>query len=416
MWLCHRTVNGFVCLHADYNDLQGPRAALPVLASARLGSRVMRPNQRPRTGRRRDDEIRVIRTETVRYPGHEHPLIDEMTEDSAGTGGGGGRSAGPDAATSTNGRPRIQVRDTGLAVEGRAMRAERARTRNRQRTTAIVVAAAVALLIAISGWKFASDRRAASLPLDASSSSSAANAPAAAHAQASKLGDMFRATTKAPNPTPIFASYGRLKLHLPVPVSKLTEIGFHQASYAWALRMKTPLKDAKASESNAHRGTSRDTSRQPTGADAVLVGKVLRMWRARPGRPDTAADVGAKPGTTVISPVTGTVVKIKSYKLYGKWPDYEMHIVPDGYDNLDIVMIHLADLEVKPGQRVIAGVTPVAHVRKLSDKFTDQLAQYVKDGGDHVHLQVNNSEYKGYKGLVGAVEPEEPPTAEEIGN
>ena len=416
MWLCHRTVDGFVCLHADYNDLQGPRAALPVLASARLVSRVMRPHQRPRTGRRRDDEIRVIRTETVRYPGHEHPLIDEMTEDSAGSGGGGGRSAGPDATASTNGRPRIRVRDTGLAVEGRAVRAERARTRNRRRTTAIVVAAAVALLIAVSGWKFASDRRAASLPLDASSSSSAANAPAAAHAQTSKLGDMFRASTKPPNPTPIFASYGRLKLHLPVPVNKLTEIGFHQASYAWALRMKTPLKDAKASESNAHRGTSRDTSRQPTGADAVLVGKVLRMWRARPGKPDTAADVGAKPGTTVISPVTGTVVKIKSYKLYGKWPDYEMHIVPDGYDNLDIVMIHLADLEVKPGQRVIAGVTPVAHVRKLSDKFTDQLAQYVKGGGDHVHLQVNNAEYKGYKGLVGAVEPEEPPTAEEVGN
>ncbi len=370
MWLCHRTVNGFVCLHADYNDLQGPRAALPVLASARLGSRVMRPHQRPRTGRRRDDEIRVIRTETVRYPGHEHPLIDEMTEDSAQAVAGASRPAAlrrerwrrrparPDAPTSADGRSRIRVRDTGLAVEGRAVRAERARTRNRRRTTAIVVAAAVALLIAISGWKFASDRRAASLPLDASSSSSAANAPAAAHAQASKLGDMFRASTKPPNPTPIFASYGRLKLHLPVPVSKLTEIGFHQASYAWALRMKTPLKDAKASESNAHRGTSRDTSRQPTGADAVLVGKVLRMWRARPGKPDTAADVGAKPGTTVISPVTGTVVKIKSYKLYGKWPDYEMHIVPDGYDNLDIVMIHLADLEVKPGQRVIAGRDP----------------------------------------------------------
>ena len=140
------------------------------------------------------------------------------------------------------------------------------------------------------------------------------------------------------------------------------------------------------------------------------------MWRARPGKPDTAADVGAKPGTTVISPVTGTVVKIKSYKLYGKWPDYEMHIQPDCLDNIDIVMIHLTEPSVKVGARVTAGVTPVAHVRKLSDKFTDQLEQYVKDGGDHVHLQVNNADYPGYKGLDGAVEPDEPTGTPEVGN
>jgi hypothetical protein len=172
--------------------------------------------------------------------------------------------------------------------------------------------------------------------------------------------------------------------------------------------MKTPLKDADISAARGKRGTSRATSTQPTGEDAVLVGTVLRMWRARPGKPDTAADVGAKPGSSVISPVTGTVVKLKSYKLYGKWADYEMHIQPDGYPSIDIVMIHVADPEVKVGARVIGGVTTVAHVRKFSDKVTDQLAQYVKDGGDHVHLQVNDADYPGYKGLDGAVEPEEP--------
>ena len=174
------------------------------------------------------------------------------------------------------------------------------------------------------------------------------------------------------------------------------------------MRMKTPLKDAKNADARGKKGTGRETCTQPTGADAVLVGKVIRMWRNRPGQPDTAADVGAKPGSAVISPVTGTVVKIKSYKLYGKWNDYEMHIVPDDHDNIDIVMIHIADPAVKVGQRVNAGVTRVGEVRKLSDKMTDQLAQYTKGGGDHVHLQVNNSDYPGYKGLVGAVEPEEP--------
>jgi hypothetical protein len=268
---------------------------------------------------------------------------------------------------------------------------------------------ASALLLAVLGWRYASDKQAALLPLEASSSSSAANVPVgAAHLQQTTTGETFRSASKPATPTPLFASYGRLKLRLPVPTSRLTEIGFHQASYAWALRMKTPLKDAKLSESSTHRGTGRDLTKQPADADAFLVGKVLRMWRARPGAPDTAADVGANPGSAVIAPVTGTVVKIKSYKLYGKWADYEMHIAPDGFPSLDIVMIHIANPDVKVGSRVVAGVTPVGHVRKLSDKFTDQLAQYVRGGGDHVHLQVNNADYPGYKGLVGAVEPDEP--------
>ena len=278
----------------------------------------MRPNQRPRTGKRRDGEVRVIRTETIRYPGHEHPLIDDMADDSGGGGGGGRRSAEP--RQGTEGGTRIRVRDTGLALEGRAARAARARAANRRRNIIIAVVAASALLLAVLGWRWTSDRQAAELPLDAIDSSSAANAPnGGAHAQASVApATCFARSRKPVNPTPIFASYGKIQLHLPVPLDKLTEIGFHQASYAWALRMKTPLKDAKNSEANQKRGTSRETSTQPTGANAVLVGKVLRMWRSRPGKPDTAADVGAKPGSPVISPVTGTVVKVKSYKLYGK--------------------------------------------------------------------------------------------------
>ena len=339
-----------------------------------------------------------------------------MDGGSAGLGGGGGSSASTGAGESSNGGTRLQVRDTGLAVESRAARAQRTRNRSRRRAIIIAIAVAGALLVAVLGWRYASDQRAATLPLDESSSSSAANGPIdAAHAQPTKTGAVFRAKSTPPDPTPIFASYGRIKLHLPVETKRLTEIGFHQASYPWALRMKTPLKDAKASEAKGKRGTSRETSTQPTGPDAVLVGTVLRMWRSRPGKPDTAVDVGAKPGSAVISPVTGTVVKIKSYKLYGKWADYEMHIQPDGFESIDIVMIHVADLEVKVGARVTAGVTTVAHVRKMSDKVTDQLAQYVKDGGDHVHLQVNNANYPGYKGLDGAVEPEEPTATPDSG-
>ena len=138
----------------------------------------------------------------------------------------------------------------------------------------------------------------------------------------------------------------------------------------------------------------------------MLTGKVLRMWRDRPGKPDTAADVGARPGTPVLAPVDGTVVKVKWYKLYGKWTDLEIHIQPTGRPDLDMVLIHVQDAKVAPGDEVRAGITQIGAVRKLSDKITDQLGEFVRGGGDHVHIQLNNARYPGYKGLDGAIDPE----------
>lgn len=135
----------------------------------------------------------------------------------------------------------------------------------------------------------------------------------------------------------------------------------------------------------------------------MLVGSVVRMWRSRPGKPDSAADVGAPPGSNVLAPVSGQVIKIKSYKLYGKYDDYEIHIRPDGRDDIDCVMIHVTDLSVTVGARVKAGVTRVATVRKLSNVIHDQLGDYATGSGDHVHLQFNNALDPRYKGLEGAL-------------
>ena len=117
-------------------------------------------------------------------------------------------------------------------------------------------------------------------------------------------------------PTPIFAFWRGLNLYLPVPPSQLTEIGFHQAAYTYALHMQTKLRTADMTGVRG-KGTGRVQS-ETVGPDGRLNVLVLRMWRPRPGKPDSAADVGAMPGVSVISPVTGTVVKVKSYKLYGK--------------------------------------------------------------------------------------------------
>lgn len=207
---------------------------------------------------------------------------------------------------------------------------------------------------------------------------------------------------EAVEPTPIFASYRSLQIHLPVAVESLTEVGFHQASYKWALPIETPLPDADMTAAKG-KGTGRDLTAQAPGPDAVLTGSVLRMWRSRPGKPNTAVDVGAPPGTTILAPIEGTVVRVREYELYGKYPDWEIHIRPNGMPEIDCVLIHIENPTVVAGDRVVAGVTPLGHVRKLSDKMNLQLGDYMTGAGDHTHIQLNNATDPTYKGLEGAI-------------
>ena len=354
----------------------------------------MRPHQRPRVGHRRDSGLRRIKSNvTPSYPGVEIAAAEQPAE----------TPAEQDA-------PRLApALDTGIAVQTRTARAQ-ANAARRQKIAALSVAGTVVVLLTGAViWRSVSDKAAATTPLVISSSSAAASAPASS---GTTLAASLAATVPAPgtnvaSETPIFAYYRRVKLHLPIAMKKLTEVGFHQAENPWALPLKTSMKNANLGLAAKNRSTGRDRAAEPSGPKAVMTGLVLRMWRSgRSGRPDTAVDVGALAGTTIMAPVTGTVVNIRPYLLYGQYRDYELHIHPDNTTGLDVVMIHVTDLSCKPGQRVIGGLTPVAKVRRLSQYFHDQLADYTKSPGDHVHVQINDSNYRGYRGLWGAVSPD----------
>jgi biotin carboxyl carrier protein len=224
--------------------------------------------------------------------------------------------------------------------------------------------------------------------------------------------------------TPVFATAGTLRLRLPVPAEAVTTVAFHQASSKNAVTMTSlvpimelktasrlaaqkraaknatstpPPAGATAASATAASTTAASSSGTPTiSTGDVWGGKVIRLWRSgRTGKPETAVDVGAAPGTQVVAPVNGTVVYVRAYKLYGTIDDYEVHIAPDGQPELDVVLIHITDVCVTPGQRVEAGATVVAAVRRLSKSTSLQLAQYTADGGDHTHLQVNRTPKPG---------------------
>jgi hypothetical protein len=204
--------------------------------------------------------------------------------------------------------------------------------------------------------------------------------------------------------TPVFAHVGKLALYLPVSPKVVTGVMLHQAAYGHsyhivpvgstasgpktAAAVKAGKKYPIACKTCAVVGVVERGGQRVI--DSIWKGSVIRIWRSgREGKPDTAADVGAVAGTPVVAPVTGTVTLVKPYKLYGRINDFEIHIKPDAMPDADMVVIHVQDLDVTGGERVVGGITPIAHIRLLHDDVNHQLAEYTGDPGDHTHIQVN---------------------------
>ncbi len=276
-------------------------------------------------------------------------------------------------------------RDTGIVLG--------ARTRRLRRARATRILAIVGCLLAVLLGAAVLDR----LPRRHTRPWGAANVPSAAAVPA--------ALSPERAPTPLFARYRSLHLRLPVDEHAITQVAFHQASNRKALHIESlvPMGDVKtAARLRQVRLRKGETPEDP--GTAIWRGEVLRLWRSnRSGPPDTAVDVGADAGTDVLSPVTGRVVAVREYELYDRYPDMELHIQPDGWDDIDVVLIHVTDISVREGDRVVAGVTRIAAVRRMSDKMDLQLAGYTRNGGDHVHVQLNRIEVPGrLEGVSGS--------------
>lgn len=209
--------------------------------------------------------------------------------------------------------------------------------------------------------------------------------------------EIATARAEAPRePTPLLARHGSLYLRLPVDAGAVTQVAFHQASGDKAVHLEALVPDASVNTAAATRAVVRPKTKPADDdeeAATIWDGSVIRLWRSnRRGAPDTAIDCGADPGTDVVSPVSGVVVAVRPYRLYGRYDDFEIHIRPDGFDDLDLVLIHVEGVSVKAGDHVEGGITRIARVRKMSDNTDLQLAAYTRNGGDHVHIQLNRVE------------------------
>jgi murein DD-endopeptidase MepM/ murein hydrolase activator NlpD len=156
-------------------------------------------------------------------------------------------------------------------------------------------------------------------------------------------------------------------------------VGFHESSSAAALRM-TPAHPVVSE----HAGVAADAS----GDEGPVM---VLPTRGRAGAPTSAIDLAVAPGMEVAAPVTGEVVEVADFSLYGRTRDVLVRIRAADDPTVIITAMHLVDPLVEVGARVEGGVTPIAtSARQLPfdsqiDRFT---AAYRGQAGPHVHLEV----------------------------
>lgn len=115
---------------------------------------------------------------------------------------------------------------------------------------------------------------------------------------------------------------------------------------------------------------------------------VVMPSRGRAAGPTSAVDVAMDAGVEVASPVTGTVLDVSNYALYGRTNDVMVRIRPEQNPDVLVVVFHVVDPAVGPGDEVVAGETPIAaSARPLP--FSSQVDRWAGKAGPHVHIQVD---------------------------
>jgi len=176
---------------------------------------------------------------------------------------------------------------------------------------------------------------------------------------------------------PVFASSDGVALRL--VSSEAVAVAFHEASYddATALRPTGVCRVCR----------NRTKFDRPDPKDPGLA-YIVTDTRGRDTPATSAADVVLPRGAAVVAPVDGLVTRVKRYRLYSRYPDVRVEIRPRDVPDRRVIMLHLARVGIRPGDRVEASVTRIGAVRRFP--FESQVDRYVRGRYPHVHLEVKD--------------------------
>jgi murein DD-endopeptidase MepM/ murein hydrolase activator NlpD len=184
------------------------------------------------------------------------------------------------------------------------------------------------------------------------------------------------ATSEAPDPRLVaFASWRSVELHL--LSADVRCVCYHEASYRDAMALQ-PMGRMRR---NYNITKFPQDEPRTEGPDYVIMSS-----RGR-GTPATSAvDLVMPRRTQVLAPVTGVVVRVRRYRLYGSHLDIAVEIRPDSDHGVRVSMIHLDDPQVREGDRVEQGLSPIGVPRAFP--FGDQTDLYIPGGHPHVHVEI----------------------------
>ena len=169
-----------------------------------------------------------------------------------------------------------------------------------------------------------------------------------------------------------FLLAGDVTLNYPTP--RVERVGFHESKLAGGRLLEV----------------------LPTAGETLDMPSRERKTSAR-----TAADVLSDPDREVRVPVSGVVKRAGTYTLYCKYTDSFAVIAPDAHPDWEVKVLHISGLAVRVGQRVEAGVTPLAaHPTRLP--FSSQVEDYsAPPVWPHVHVEVVDPSIKNPPGVGG---------------
>ena len=177
------------------------------------------------------------------------------------------------------------------------------------------------------------------------------------------------------------ARIGDLELLIPSP--RTTLVGFHESFNAAAVEL-TPATTPTHDHGSKPLPDVLD--------DASAQAGIVLPSRGRAGAATSAVDIAVPAGEPVVAPLSGEVVAVSPYFLYGKHPDVRIDIIPEGRPDLRVVFVHVSDVTVEPGDAIVAGETIIAG-SATTLPFESQIDRFVREARGaatpHVHIEVN---------------------------
>ena len=146
------------------------------------------------------------------------------------------------------------------------------------------------------------------------------------------------------------------------PAARVERVGFHESNHDGARSM---------------------------GAVEGAAAPLTMEGRGRLTEPQTAADVVVDPEAEIRSPVTGMVLRGGGYILYCSVSDDYVVIEPDDHRGWEVKVLHIDGLQVRRGDRVVAGETVIAP-RATQLPFESQVDEFrtAEPAWPHVHIEV----------------------------